>query len=175
MFDFNWFTTLQMSQIGQITKTYGSRSAQLEVDGKVFIPSFQGDGLDLDAVASASGYAQTDLFFAPNFELTQAGSANALFIWIAWPNSGDDRARDSGNNLTVSDGDRIYISTLAGKPYMAPVSAWFSPSRRRNLLRQKWVFPSDLPWFQRCTEILTLASRLSSYGMTMAKAMMWSL
>ncbi len=157
-FDFNWFTTSQTSEIGQIIKTYGSQSAQLKVGGKIFVSSFKGDGLDLDAVASASGHSRTDLFFAPNFEPTNAGSADALFNWMAWPNNGDNKAPGSSNNLTVSDGDRTYISALAGKPYMASVSAWFSTHFGLEVSYSKnWVFPSDLLWFQRWTEILTLA------------------
>jgi hypothetical protein len=159
-FDFNCFTTAQTSEIGQIIKTYGSQTAQLKVDGKVFVSSFKGDGLDLDAVASASGYARKDLFFAPNFEPTNAGSADALFNWMAWPNNGNNKAPDSSHNLTVSNGDQTYISALAGKPYMAPVSAWFSTHFGLEVSYSKnWVFPSDLLWFQRWTEILTLAPR----------------
>lgn len=157
-FDFNWFTTSQTSQIGQIIKTYGSQSAQLKVDGKIFVSSFIGDGLDLDAVAAASGFARTDLFFAPNFEPNNAGSADALFNWMAWPNNGDNKAPDSSNNLTVADGDQSYINALAGKPYMAPVSAWFSTHYGLEVPYSKnFVFPSDLLWYQRWTEILTLA------------------
>jgi len=157
-FDFNWYTTSQTSDIGQLIKTYGSQSAQLKVDGKVFVSSFQGDGLDLDAVASASGFGRTDLFFAPNFEPQNGGSADALFNWMAWPNNGDNKAPDASNNLTVSDGDQTYTTALGGKPYVAPVAAWFSTHFGPEVSYSKnWVFPSDLLWFQRWTEILTLA------------------
>lgn len=157
-FDFNWFTTSQTSRIGQIIKTYGSQPAQLKIDGRIFVSSFKGDGLDLDAVASASGHARTDLFFAPNFEPTNAGPADALFNWMAWPNNGDNKAPESSHNLTVSNGDQTYISALAGKPYMAPVSPWFSTHFGLEVSYSKnWVFPSDLLWFQRWTEILTVA------------------
>lgn len=157
-FDFNWYTTSQTSEIGQLIKTYGGQPAQLKVDGKIFVSSFQGDGLDLDAVASASGFARTSLFFAPNFEPQNAGSADALFNWMAWPNNGNNKAPDANNNLTVSNGDQTYTGALGGKPYMAPVSAWFSTHYGPEVSFSKnWVFPSDLLWFQRWTEILSLA------------------
>ena len=157
-FDFNWYTTAQASDIGQLIKTYGGQSSQLKVDGKIFVSSFQGDGLDLGAVASASGYLRTDLFFAPNFESQNLGSADALFNWMAWPNNGNNKAPDASHNLTVSDGDQIYVNALAGKPYVAPVAAWFSTHYGPEVSYSKnWVFPSDLLWFQRWTDILTLA------------------
>lgn len=149
-FDFNLFTTSMTSEIGQIIKKFGSQPGQLKVDGKVFISSFLGDGLDLDAVASASGYARTDLFFAPNFQPTNAGSADALFNWMAWPNNGNNKAPDGSNNLTVSDGDQTYVNALGGKPYVAPVSAWFSTHLGLEVPYSKnWVFPSDLLWFRK--------------------------
>ena len=157
-FDFNWYTTSQTQEIGQLIKTYGSQSAQLKVDGKVFVSSFQGDGLDLDAVASASGFPRTGLFFAPNFEPQNGGSTDALFNWMAWPNNGNNKAPDGGNNLTVSNGDQTYMNALGTKPYVAPVSAWFSTHFGPEVSYSKnWVFPSDLLWFQRWTDILTLA------------------
>ena len=78
-FDFNWYTTSQASTIGSMISTYGVKPAQLKVDNKVFVSSFQGDGLDLDAVRSAAGM---DLFIAPNFEPKNLGSADALFNWM---------------------------------------------------------------------------------------------
>ena len=157
-FDFNWYQTSQTQEIGQLIKTYGSQSAQLKVGGKVFVSSFQGDGLDLDAVASASGFPRSGLFFAPNFEPQNGGSADALFNWMAWPNNGNNKAPDAGNNLTVSNGDQTYMNALGGKPYMAPVSAWFSTHFGPEVSYSKnWVFPSDLLWFQRWTDILALA------------------
>ena len=157
-FDFNWYTIAQASEVGQLIKTYGGKPAQLKVEDKIFISSFQGDGLDLDAVASASGFARTSLFFAPNFRPENAGSADALFNWMAWPNNGNNKAPDAGNNLTVANGDQTYKSALGEKPYMAPVSAWFSTHYGTEVSFSKnWVFPSELLWFQRWTEILTLA------------------
>ena len=106
------------SQIGTMIKDFASYPAQLKVGGKVFVSSFAGDGLDLDAVASAAGMARSDLFFAPNFQPKNIGSADGLLNWMAWPNNGDNKAPD-GTNLTVSDGDTSYTTALGGKPYIA--------------------------------------------------------
>ena len=78
-FDFNWYKTSQASDVGSMIKTYGSKPAQLKVGGKVFVSSFQGDGLDLNAVRSASGM---ELFIAPNFQPKNLASADGLFNWM---------------------------------------------------------------------------------------------
>lgn len=117
-FDFNWYTTSMTSQIGTMIKQFASLPAQLKVGGKVFVSSFAGDGLDLDAVASAAGMARSDLFFAPNFQPNSLGSADGLLNWMAWSNNGNNKAPD-GTNLTVSDGDTSYTNALGGKPYIA--------------------------------------------------------
>ena len=117
-FDFNWFTISNTSSVGAMIKIYGSQPAQLKVDGKIFVSSFAGDGLDLDAVASAAGMSRDEIFFAPNFQPNALASADGLLNWMAWPNNGNNKAPD-GTNLTVSDGDKSYMGTLSGKPYIA--------------------------------------------------------
>lgn len=62
--------------------------------------------------------------------------------------------------MTVEEGDSAYMTALAGKPYIAPVSAWFSTHFGPEVSYSKnWVFPSDLLWFNRWNEILTLGSQ----------------
>ena len=133
-FDFNWYTTSMTSQIGAMIKQFASSPAQLKVGGKVFVSSFAGDGLDLDAVASAAGMARSDLFFAPNFQPNSLGSADGLLNWMAWPNNGNNKAPD-GTNLTVSAGDTSYTNALGGKPYIArELHLLYCPSIALNLL-----------------------------------------
>ena len=115
-FDFNWWTTSQTSDVGAKIAKYAGQDAQLKVDGKVFVSSFAGDGLDLAAVQSASGMS---LFWAPNFQPSGIGSADALLNWMAWPNNGNNKAPSGGNNVTVSQGDSAYTQALGGKPYIA--------------------------------------------------------
>ena len=118
-FDFNWYSQTNTSGIGETIAAYASKPAQLKVDGKVFVSTFAGDGLDLDAVTASSGIARDGLFFAPNWQPPNLASADALFNWMAWPNNGDNKAPDAGSNLTVQDGDQSYTKVLGQKPYMA--------------------------------------------------------
>lgn len=38
---------------------------------------------------------------------------------MAWPNNGENKAPTPGHNISVTDGDREYVSALAGKAYVA--------------------------------------------------------
>ena len=118
-FDFNWYNIWMTSEIGTMIKNFANSPAQLKIGGKVVVSSFAGDGLDLDAVASAAGIARSGIFFAPNFQPGGLGSADALLNWMAWPNNGHNKAPDGTNNLTVLDGDTAYMKELSGKPYIA--------------------------------------------------------
>lgn len=157
-FDFNWYSTSNTSGIAGTIGTYAGHPAQLRLGSKIFVSSFAGDGLNLAAVQSE--LANDTIFWAPNFQPPNIASADALFNWMAWPNNGDNKAPDAGSNLTVADGDTSYIVALAGKPYVAPVSPWFSTHFGLEVKYSKnWVFPSDLLWFDRWTEILNLGSQ----------------
>ncbi|KAJ6151466.1 Alpha-1-3-glucanase/mutanase [Penicillium chermesinum] len=83
-FDFNWFATDQGSTVGSIVANYAGHAAQLKVDGKPFVSSFDGDGVNIEAIRSAAGQ---DIFFAPNFhtEDIDFDTVDAAFNWMAWP------------------------------------------------------------------------------------------
>ncbi|KAJ5214988.1 hypothetical protein N7468_010667 [Penicillium chermesinum] len=158
-FDFNWWATSQGSAVGAKIKQYADHPAQLSVDGKVFVSSFAGDGVDISAMTSAAGQ---DLFFAPNFHPGQGdfSAIQGALNWLAWPNNGNNKAPTPGHNVSVEDGDNAYIAALKGKPYIAPASAWFSTHFGSEVSYSKnWVFPSDLLWFNRWEEILSLKPR----------------
>jgi hypothetical protein len=117
-FDFNWWNTGQASAIGAKVKQYASQPGQLKVDGKVFVSSFSGDGVDVGSIQSAAG---VDIFFAPNFHPGQGKfeSIQGALNWMAWPNDGNNKAPSPGHNVTVKQGDQSYLNSLAGKPYLA--------------------------------------------------------
>ncbi|KAF9888320.1 hypothetical protein FE257_008753 [Aspergillus nanangensis] len=158
-FDFNWYHTGEAGAVGSKIKQYADLPAQLKVDGKVFVSSFAGDGLDLAAMRSAAG---TDVFFAPNFHPGQGDfkGIDGALNWMAWGNNGDNKAPTSSHNVTVADGDKAYNDALGGKPYVAPASGWFFTHFGSEVPYSKnWVFPSDLLWYDRWQQILGLAPR----------------
>ncbi|KAJ5676240.1 hypothetical protein N7462_009137 [Penicillium macrosclerotiorum] len=158
-FDFNWWSPSQGTAVGAKVKQYAHHAAQLKVDGKVFVSSFAGDGVDVNAINSAAGQ---DVFFAPNFHPGQ-GDFDAIqgaLNWMAWPNNGDNKAPTRAHKITVVDGDKAYLTALKGKPYIAPVSPWFSTHFGGEVSYSKnWVFPSNLLWYDRWREILALRPR----------------
>jgi hypothetical protein len=117
-FDFNWYTASQASDVGTKVRQYAGLPAQLTVDGKLFVSSFAGDGLDVTAMESAAG---TSLYFVPNFHPgnNDFGAIDGALNWMAWDNNGNNKAPTPGQNVTVSDGDNSYISELNGKTYLA--------------------------------------------------------
>lgn len=118
-FDFNWYNTGQGSQVGQKIAQYASLPAQLKVDGKVFVSSFAGDGLDVAAMRQAAGQP---VFWAPNYHPemgTNMDVVDGLLNWMAWPNNGNNKAPQPGRNISVEDGDEAYIRALNGKGYIA--------------------------------------------------------
>jgi hypothetical protein len=118
-FDFNWYHTGQGYEVGQKVAQYGSRPAQLMVDGKIFVSSFAGDGLDINGMRSAAG---KPVFFAPNFHPdmgTDMSGVDGLLNWMAWDNDGNNKAPKPGRHVTVQHGDDAYIKALNGKDYIA--------------------------------------------------------
>ena len=71
-FDFNWYSISNTSGIADTIGTYAGHPAQLMIGNKVFVSSFAGDGLDLAGVQS-----DVAIFWAPNFQPKNLGSANA--------------------------------------------------------------------------------------------------
>lgn len=118
-FDFNWWNIGQATAIGQKIAQYADKPAQLMVDNKVFVSSFSGDGLNVAALRAAAG---RPIFFAPNFHPAQGtdiSPVDGLLNWMAWPNNGNNKAPSPGANVSVADGDKVYVNALAGKAYIA--------------------------------------------------------
>ncbi|KAJ5500300.1 Glycoside hydrolase family 71 [Penicillium expansum] len=158
-FDFNWWQTSQGSEVGLKIAQYANHPAQLMVDGKVFVSSFSGDGVDVDAIRSTAG---SEIFFAPNFRPGQSDfdKIDGAFNWMGWDNDGNNKAPTAEQKVTVSDSDEVYTDALQGKAYIAPVSPWFSTHYGPEVSYSKnWVFPSDLLWYDRWREILRLSPR----------------
>ncbi|EIT73370.1 glucan endo-1,3-alpha-glucosidase agn1 precursor, putative [Aspergillus oryzae 100-8] len=160
-FDFNWWKEdSEASQVGQKIAKFGGKPAQLMMDGKIFVSSFAGDRVDVNAIRSAAG---RPIYWAPNYhrpESADISKVDALLNWMAWPNDGNNKAPKPGRLVTVQDGDKKYMNALGGKPYIAPVSPWFSTHFGPEVPYSKnWVFPSDNLWYERWVEMLNLKPR----------------
>ncbi|KAG8362182.1 hypothetical protein FVEN_g18 [Fusarium venenatum] len=153
-FDFHFWKTDNAAGVGEKIKKYGGRAAQLRVDDRVFVSSFAGDGLDANAVRSASG---SNIFFVPNF--TPSGSStngiDGALNWMGWPHDGNNKAPKNGKSVSVADGDSSYANWLGSKKYMAPVSPWFFTHYGPEVdWAKNWVFPSGSLFFDRWNQVL---------------------
>ncbi|GFZ45004.1 glucan endo-1,3-alpha-glucosidase [Saitozyma sp. JCM 24511] len=149
-FDFNWYSTSDVSQVASIVSQFVGQPAQFLVDGMPFVSSFIGDGFDWSSVASSVG---KQLYVVPYFQpdlATQSG-LEGLFSWDAWPGQ--------GNNVPIlanmtTDQDYVYIDAVnaASRTYMAPVSATYN---------KNWAFYSEELWKIRWDQILSMGSDLN--------------
>ena len=163
-FDYNYFETGENELVGAKLKEYCGKPGQLQVDGKCFVSSFNGDNdpnklFNAKTIRAAAG---TELYLVPNLsptgirDLTSVDDIDGSFNWIGWDSNGANRAPTAESNVTTSDFDAKYTQWLGGKTYMAPVSPWFFT----NFPSKAWNFPGDLLWFRRWNEILALAPQM---------------
>lgn len=84
-FDFNWYSPGAADTVGRKIAQYANHPAQLLVDGRVFVSSFAGDGLDVNAMRTAAG---RNVYFVPNFHPGQASTAplDGAFNWMVSSN-----------------------------------------------------------------------------------------
>ncbi|KAF5332372.1 hypothetical protein D9758_016956 [Tetrapyrgos nigripes] len=159
-FDFNWYSLYgSIPQIAGLINKYSSYPSQLRVDNKIFVSSFVGDGVDVNAIRRS---VSSPLYFAPNFHPGQAdfSQLDGAFSWQAWQTNGQNRAPSNGQLVTIDSEDKSYVNALQGKGYIAPASPWFSTHYGREVSYSKnWVFPGDLLWYNRWFEILALKPR----------------
>ncbi|KAJ4289098.1 hypothetical protein N0V90_011440 [Kalmusia sp. IMI 367209] len=163
-FDYNYFETGENELVGAKLKDYCGKPGQLQVDGKCFASSFNGDTdpaklFNAQTIRTAAGL---DLYLVPNLSPTGIRDATSVddidgsFNWIGWDSNGANRAPTAEANVSTSEFDSKYTEWLGGKAYMAPVSPWFFT----NFASKAWNFPGDLLWFRRWNEILALAPQM---------------
>lgn len=132
---------------------YATYSSQYLFDGKPLVSTFEGT---YSGSTNIDGWAQikaaTNCFLMPAWSSIGAPGITAnydvmdgSFSWNAWA--------DGPNELDTTS-DNAYISALAGKPYMMPVSPWFYtnlPQYNKN-----WLWRGDNLWYNRWQEVLTI-------------------
>ncbi|ORY67182.1 glycosyl hydrolase family 71-domain-containing protein [Pseudomassariella vexata] len=165
-YDFNWYSPYELNdievakKIGQSIAKYSQKPAQLKVGNKIFASSFVGDGFNVDVMRNAARAAgRIEVYWVPNFHPGQSdvSKIEGALNWMGWDHNGNNRAPTQGRYVSVAQGDQEYKNWLGTKHYMAPVSPWFFTHFGKEVSYTKnWVFPSDLLWYNRWNEILTL-------------------
>ncbi|KAF3932559.1 hypothetical protein ABW20_dc0104890 [Dactylellina cionopaga] len=159
-FDFAWFAadSSSVSEIAGYLQTYAAHPAALKYNNKAVVTTFIGDnfGSNWDSVRSQ---VSTALEILPNWQagnVQNNAAVDGAFSWVAWPNSNNNPV--AGPLTTASD--NAYLSALAGKTYMAPVSPWFFTHFDFSSWQKNWIFASDDLYVTRWNQILSLAPPL---------------
>ncbi|KAL2814367.1 glycosyl hydrolase family 71-domain-containing protein [Aspergillus cavernicola] len=167
--DFKLFFSLDYSGAGpwpknsviELLKRYTGRSAYFQHDGKPLVSTFEGfqhAGDWADIKSEVSSDVEGCCFFIPDWtsvgprRATSSSSSSSsaavpvidgLMSWDAWP--------DGANPMNTSE-DLEYMSNLASRPYIMPVSPWFYTNLKQ--FNKNWVWRGDDLWYTRWQQVL---------------------
>ncbi|OHF01936.1 mutanase [Colletotrichum orchidophilum] len=139
-FDFAYWSTGDTAEITSIVGNYSAHPAQARFDGGAIVSTFVGDNMNWTAVKKGlpPGQKITALPMIQDpagLSVADTGLDGA-FSWYAWPTDGGNSII-SGPMTTIWD-DR-FLANLGSRPYMAPVSPWFST----HFNTKNWVFITE--------------------------------
>ncbi|KAK7756794.1 Glucan endo-1,3-alpha-glucosidase agn1 [Diatrype stigma] len=147
-FDYAAWGAWDAGRVTDLINTYKGRGSYYKQGSQPLVSTFEGTANSGDW---ASIRSNTGAFFMPDYSSIGASKAVAtgvvdgLFSWEAWPNGATDM---------TTTGDESYISALAGKPYMMPVSPWFYtnlPGYGKN-----WVWRGEGLWYDRWQQVMEI-------------------
>ncbi|KAI0391548.1 carbohydrate-binding module family 24 protein [Xylariaceae sp. FL0594] len=147
-FDYLAWGAWDKDAVKNYINTYKTHSSYFKQGSQPLVSTFEGTGNVNDWPYIK---ANTGAFFMPDYSsLGPQGAANTgvvdgLFSWAAWPN---------GPNDMTTNVDQQYMTALAGKPYMMPVSPWFYtdlPGYGKH-----WTWRGDDLWYDRWQQVLAV-------------------
>ncbi|PQE29288.1 alpha-13-glucanase mutanase protein [Rutstroemia sp. NJR-2017a BBW] len=154
-FDFAYWNNGNTNNITDYMNKYASHPGQMQYNGGAVVSTFVGDNFNWAPVKAGTNHS---IFAIPMMqdpvEVTylQTGFDGA-FSWLAWPTDGGNSIIP-GPMTTVWD-DK-FLKNLAGRPYMAPVSPWFST----HFNSKNWVFICEELITDRWNQMLTMQPAL---------------
>ncbi|KAJ6515281.1 glycoside hydrolase family 71 protein [Mycena sanguinolenta] len=152
-FDFAYWTAGDTATMSTYMQTYATQPGQFMYSNSAFVSSFVGDGYPYRTLESQSG---VKLFACPSWQpgsFINNANADCGMSWnAAWPN---DNNNPIDANITT-DLDKQYITDLGEKPYMMPVSPWFSTHYGGDTYNKNWIFYSDWLFQSRWEQALSL-------------------
>ncbi|KAK3316639.1 glycoside hydrolase [Apodospora peruviana] len=141
----------EVNQVADLINHYSNSSAQMVVDGKPFVSTFEGPAWaeNWNAVREQTG----GIFLVPDWSsIGPYGVGEKLdiidgaFSWDAWPKAGQTKM--------TADEDRAYKHALRGKKYMMGVSPYFYtnlPQWNKN-----WYSSSESLWHDRWQQVMEI-------------------
>lgn len=170
-FDFSYWNNKDTAQITTYMNQYAAHPAQMQYNGGAVVSTFVGDTFDWGPVKAGTNHK---LFAIPN-QIDPNGASylktsfDGVFSWYAWPTTGNN-VPSAGPMTTVWD--TKFLTSLAGKPYMAreslcrvlmnctnlnvALSPWFSP----HFSNKNWVFACEELITDRWNQMLTMKPNL---------------
>ncbi|KAM0154948.1 hypothetical protein ACHAPG_006173 [Botrytis cinerea] len=154
-FDFAYWNNGNTNNITDYMNQYASHPGQMQYNGGAVVSTFVGDYFDWAPVKAGTNHS---IFAIPMMQdpieasyLTT--SFDGAFSWLAWPT-------DGGNSIIPgpmsTSWDDKFLTYLKGKPYMAPVSPWFST----HFNSKNWVFISEELITDRWNQMLAMQPAL---------------
>ncbi|KAF7956672.1 hypothetical protein EAE96_004005 [Botrytis aclada] len=154
-FDFAYWNNGNTNNITDYMNKYASHPGQMQYNGGAVVSTFVGDYFDWAPVKAGTNHS---IFAIPMMQdpieatyLTT--SFDGAFSWLAWPT-------DGGNSIIPgpmsTSWDNKFLTNLKGKPYMAPVSPWFST----HFNSKNWVFISEELITDRWNQMLAMQPAL---------------
>ncbi|KAK1637957.1 glycoside hydrolase family 71 protein [Colletotrichum phormii] len=139
-FDFAYWSTADTAEITSIVGNYSAHPAQARYDGGAIVSTFVGDNMNWTAVKNGMPPGQKltalPMIQDPAWLSVANTGLDGAFSWYAWPTGGGNSIIP-GPMTTIWD-DR-YLANLGSRPYMAPVSPWFST----HFNTKNWVFITE--------------------------------
>lgn len=146
MTSFPCTTAADAVTIADLAKKYASHPAQAKYNGKILMSTFAGDACTFGQGNAEKGWAQvrtligTETYFVPSTFMTTAALQGAQWFdgqmhWdAAWP---------LGKDAPTTKADEDWITALAGRGYMAPVSPFFFTYYGKDTWDKNWIYRSD--------------------------------
>ncbi|KAF3158433.1 hypothetical protein TWF106_002602 [Orbilia oligospora] len=149
-FDFAYWNNGQAGMITDYVRLYADHPAQALYDGGAIVSTFVGDSFNWQQVKNGVSHKVAAMpMFQDPAGVTGRTDVDGAFSWLAWPTYG-------GNSIAplpmTTIWDDKFITNLAGKPYMMPVSPWFST----HFNSKNWVFVCEHLITERWKQVLQL-------------------
>ncbi|KAF8536100.1 glycoside hydrolase [Trichophaea hybrida] len=149
-FDMACCGTWTVEKVAAWINTYKNFSAQLKIDGKPFVSTFEGPEFaaswkDVEALTGELYLVPTWTSLGPSGISKHFDKINGAFSWDAWSPNCSSKSNTS---------DTAYITALSGKPYMMGVSPFFYtnlPEYSKN-----WLWGPDTLWYDRWEQVLDI-------------------
>ena len=118
-FDFAYWNSGDTAEITRFMNLYANHTAQLMYNGSAMVSTFVGDSFDWAPVKAST--KSKKLFAIPNHTDPRGSSYqntqfDGVFSWYAWPTSGNNQPTLAPMTTFWDD---IFLTSLAGRPYMA--------------------------------------------------------